>query len=173
MDGLRIQELPGDVCSLATLVARGVDLLLQHAGIDLQYFERWAELRPKRRQEIFAISGELGFVPSQASLLERIKTLVARDRNSPDPHGEISRLVYDADETYLSILFEIADAVAELDHSFLALMAGETAEGTVTYIIAPSKPPIFLSLSLVSLPSDRPTGCPPNGQSLDRDGLDP
>jgi hypothetical protein len=78
-----IQELPGNVCSLATLVARGVDLLLQHAGIDLQYFERRAELRPKRRQEIFAIAGELGFLPSQASILERIKTLVAHDRNSP------------------------------------------------------------------------------------------
>ncbi len=49
--------LPGEACSDATVINRGVDLLFRHARVDLYFFERWAQLQPARRSQIFSVAG--------------------------------------------------------------------------------------------------------------------
>jgi len=61
-------ELPGEGCSLAKLIADGVDLLWRCAQLNLRFFERWAELQPQRRSEIIKLAGAMGFsVPQTAA----------------------------------------------------------------------------------------------------------
>lgn len=59
IDPALTHELPGETCSDATVINRGVDLLLRHARVDLNFFERWAQLRPARRSQIFLVAQEM------------------------------------------------------------------------------------------------------------------
>lgn len=79
--------------------------------------------------------------------------LLAVDRNlSSDIPDELYRqlavLLVETSKSTLKIIQEMADAVCALEHQFIALMAGDTEDGAVCYMIAPGKEAVFLSSSI-------------------------
>lgn len=77
VDPALTHELPGETCSDATVINRGVDLLFRHARVDLYFFERWAQLRPARRSQIFAVAGEMESLAPRTAAIGSMATSAA------------------------------------------------------------------------------------------------
>jgi hypothetical protein len=120
VDPALTRELPGEACSDATVIDRGVDLLFRHARVDLNFFERWAQHRPKRRSQIFSLADEMESLAPRTAAIGSMASSAAAAAAAPLQMAAPQAAGQDLDFWAVLALVLILVAVALL---FLALRA--------------------------------------------------